>query len=238
MLEDICIAKIGFFWRTWVARAYARERLANDSDSHVKPETAYISIKSFGRMNLIEEHWEFTRITATAQAVEICRATGRMQDCQDVTQDILAFASLRIDNYDSARSQPKTYINMLIKYAKKIIMRKHYRMKKRFGEIITENIEDHQDRIFDERDEMAGHLKEWIQDMEEGETKDICAKLFIEQETPYKVGIAFGKTKDEIISIAKKAMAPIARDLGLIRNDAAQPQTVSKKRGGPPKGTT
>ena len=117
-------------------------------------------------------------------------------------------------------------------------MRKYYRMKKRFGVIIIENIEDHQDRIFDERDEMADQLKEWILDMKEGETKDICTKLFIEQETPYKVGIAFDKTKDEIIAIAKKAMAPIARDLGLIMNDAAQPQTVSKKRRGTPKGTT
>lgn len=215
MLEYICIAKIGGFWRTWVARAREATLKAN---STLQPPKAYISVKSKGKMNLIEANWEFTRITATAQAVEICRITNRMQDCQDVTQDILAFVSKRISTYNSQRAQPKTFINMLIKYAKKIILRKHYRALRKYGEITMENIEDYNERLYDDNENTMEKLKDWIDAMPDGEVKTICVQLFCEQIAPYNVGILHKKTKQEILDIARSAMAPIAYELGLVKD--------------------
>lgn len=169
-------------------------------------------------MNLIEKHWEFTRITATAQAVEICKMTNRMQDCQDVAQDILVFVSKRIGTYNSQRSQPKTFINMLIKYAKKIILRKHYRALRKYGEITIENIDDYNERICDEKENRMELLTDWIDAMQDGEEKTICVQLFIELIAPYKVGILHRKTKQEILDIARSAMAPIAYELGLVKD--------------------
>lgn len=86
------------------------------------------------------------KATATAKAVEIARHSGRMSDVEDFTQDVLCYLIERAGQYNSKRSQPKTFINMILTYAKKDLLRRMYRMKRR---TIIKTVELHQTQAFD-----------------------------------------------------------------------------------------
>lgn len=85
--------------------------------------------KETDSMNFIEDNWAYIKETAEARAVEIAVKTRSFQDVPDYMQDMFLFLSKRATKYDPARSQPKTFINIILRSAKINIQKRIFRHK-------------------------------------------------------------------------------------------------------------
>lgn len=85
--------------------------------------------KETDSMNFIEDNWAYIKETAEARAVEIAVKTRSFQDVPDYMQDMFLFLSKRAAKYDPARSQPKTFINIVLRSAKINIQKRIFRHK-------------------------------------------------------------------------------------------------------------
>lgn len=97
-------------------------------------------------MTFIEEHFEYVFKTATGKAVEIARATGMWQEVDDFRQDLIAAIITRMPCYDQTKSTPKTFIAMCIGSAKKDLLDKLFRDKRRVNMKSCALAEDHEER--------------------------------------------------------------------------------------------
>lgn len=165
-------------------------------------------------MKLFENNWDYIRATAAAKAVEIARHAGRMSDVEDFTQDVLFYFVSHADQYDPKRSQPKTFINMILTYAKKDLLRRMYRMKRRAG---IKTIELHQteaESIIDDCSTAAEDIADFIEALQEPE-RTLCRQVIVQGISAGIVARKQGKSKDEILSLIREVMRPVAKQIGI-----------------------
>lgn len=191
-----------------VTRGCARMTRTRERDRN-----KHIYLEGKKKMNLIEQHWEYTLATARAHAVEICQYLDKMQDFQDVVQELLIFANDRIDKFNAARSQPKTFISMLLKYARKQYLRRAYRHCRRTT-IEAVDLDEYKDSLVYEHDNRTEYIIEFITAIEDEETRSICQQTIIDGIPAGKVGMKMHKTKQMILDIVRQAMKPLADDFG------------------------
>lgn len=213
--------------------SYVRKKGPPDSKrghAHSKDTSTYIS--------LIEDHLEYVRATATAKAVEIGQHTGRLADIEDYKQEIFCYLIEHIEQYDSLRSQPKTFINMIIRFAKKEILRRLYRQKRRVCiEAVT--IEPFEMTIIDERTNNYAEIAEFIETLSEPD-RTICYDLFIQGYPTGIVARRFGRNKAELLMIVRQALRPLADRFGIkdyysrATNDGENNGQITNADGSPP----
>lgn len=80
-------------------------------------------------MSFFDENIDYIKKTAEIRAKEIAIVTGRISDRDDYRQDIYLYIAAHAHKYDSHKSKPNTFINMLAVSAKKMIIRKFFRKK-------------------------------------------------------------------------------------------------------------
>lgn len=163
-------------------------------------------------MKLFENNWDYIRATAAAKAVEIARHAGRMSDVEDFTQDVLFYFVAHADQYDPKRSQPKTFINMILTYAKKDLLRRMYRMKRRAW---IKTIKLHQteaESIIDDSTTTAEDIADYIEALQEPE-RTLCRQVIVQGISIGIVARKQGKSKDKILSLIREAMRPIAKQI-------------------------
>lgn len=202
-----------------------------------KPFPAYISAKDrtgSNGMKLFENNWDYIMATAAAKAVEIARHAGRMSDVEDFTQDVLFYFVSHADQYDPKRSQPKTFINMILTYAKKDLLRRMYRMKRRAG---IKTIELHQteaESIIDDCSTAAEDIADFIEALQEPE-RTLCRQVIVQGISAGIVARKQGKSKDEILSLIREAMRPVAKQIGIraARESDGRPTEPPSKPGTP-----
>lgn len=193
-------------------------------------------------MKLFENNWDYIRATAAAKAVEIARHAGRMSDVEDFTQDVLFYFVSHADQYDPKRSQPKTFINMILTYAKKDLLRRMYRMKRRAG---IKTIELHQteaESIIDDCSTAAEDIADFIEALQEPE-RTLCRQVIVQGISAGIVARKQGKSKDEILAMIRRAMRPFAASIGIraavvsdeeVTEAADHPADPDPGRGTPP----
>ena len=177
-------------------------------------------------MKLLEDNWDYIKATATAKAVEIARHSGRMSDVEDFTQDVLRYLIERASQYNPKRSQPKTFINMILTYAKKDLLRRMYRMKRR---TIIKTVELHQtqaENIIDERSTVSADVAEFISTLQEP-ARSICRQVVLQGISAGIVARQQGQSKDEILAMIRRAMRPFAASIG-IRAAAVSDEEVTE----------
>ena len=177
-------------------------------------------------MKLLEDNWDYIKATATAKAVEIARHSGRMSDVEDFTQDVLCYLIERAGQYNPKRSQPKTFINMILTYAKKDLLRRMYRMKRR---TITKTVELHQtqaENIIDECSTVSADVAEYISTLQEPD-RSICRQVVLQGISAEIVARKQDKSKDEILAMIRRAMRPFAASIG-IRAAAVSDEEVTE----------
>lgn len=165
-------------------------------------------------MKLFENNWDYIRATAAAKAVEIARHAGRMSDVEDFTQDVLFYFVVHADQYDPKRSQPKTFINMILTYAKKDLLRRMYCMKRRAGIKTTELHQTEAESIIDDCSTAAEDIADYIESLQEPK-RTLCRQVIVQGISAGIVARKQGKSKDEILSLIRKAMQPVAKQIGI-----------------------
>lgn len=190
-------------------------------------------------MNLIEDNWTYIQATATAKAVEIARHFGRLSAIEDLQQEILYYLVRAEKRYNPERSQPKTFINMILTYAKKDLLRRMYRMKRRTN-IMTVDLQSiPADQIIDQSNTATADIEEFIPTLPEPE-RTICSQVIIDGISAGIVARKQGRSKDEILSMIREAMRPIAVQIGIraARTDGelTDHPTTTTKAGPPPTG--
>lgn len=186
-------------------------------------------------MKLFENNWDYIRATAAAKAVEIARHSGRMSDVEDFTQDVLCYFVAHVDQYDPKRSQPKTFINMILTYAKKDLLRKMYRMKRRASIKTIELHKAEAENIIDDRSTAAEDIADYIESLPEPE-RTLCRQVVMQGISAGIVARRLGKCKDEILHLIRDAMRPVARQIGIRAAGTTGPGTsrgATGGRGGP-----
>ena len=169
-------------------------------------------------MKLLEDNWDYIRATATAKAVEIARHSGRMSDVEDFTQDVLCYLVERADQYNPKRSQPKTFINMVLTYAKKNMLRRMYRMKRRTNVKTVELPKALAESIIDERSTITTDAAEFIDTLPEP-MRTISRQVVMQGISAGIVARQQGKSKDEILGMIRQAMRPFAASIGIRAGD-------------------
>lgn len=79
-------------------------------------------------MSFIENNWEYINITATALAIEIARMTGRW-DVEDYKQSMFLSLVKQASSYNPNKSKPSTFINLVLRSTKKMLLRSFYQGK-------------------------------------------------------------------------------------------------------------
>jgi len=173
-------------------------------------------------MNLLEENYEYAKATATAEAVRIAKMIDRKQDIPDIVQDLLLHCVRNIGKFNATRSQPRTFIALLIRTAGKMYLRRHFRkMSRNGGEILLEELPQ-EGEIEDEHEttrQRQSMLDDYIEAMPEGEAKEICRKYFIEGELLYNLAMFKVDEMRRLKALVFEAMFDYALEIGLVRED-------------------
>ena len=217
MLENIYMCKN----EAKTAAGIAHTREGNTS--------AYISsdIQSAGiDMKLLEDNWDYIKATAAAKAVEIARHSGRMSDVEDFTQDVLCYLVEHADQYNPKRSQPKTFINMILTYAKKDLLRRMYRMKRRTSIKTVELHQTQAENIIDEDNTIPADIADFISSLQEP-IRTISRQVVMQGISAGIVARKQDKSKDEILAMIRRAMRPFAASIG-IRAAAVSDEEVTE----------
>ena len=164
--------------------------------------------------SLIEDNWAYIQATATAKAVEIAQCTGRMADVDDFRQDMLAYLVRRADRYDPRRARAKTFINMLLHYGKRDLLRRMYRLK-RIVRINTVELPPEQEMaLIDDRGSTGCDIAEFIEALP-APIGTVCRQIVLQGIPAGTVARKLGRSKEEIIALVRRAMRPIAAQIGI-----------------------
>lgn len=79
-------------------------------------------------MSFFDEHFKYIERCATINAREIDRITGRA-DCEDNAQEIMLYIHARACQFDPQRGSARTFISLLARTKRRLIMRKLCRHK-------------------------------------------------------------------------------------------------------------
>ena len=130
-------------------------------------------------VNLIEDNWKYIQATTAAKAVEIAKKIGRMSDIEDLKQEVLFYLIKAEKRYDPKRSQPKTFINMILTYAQKTILRRMY-TNKRIANTMTVNINvTPPEQIIAPSSATTADIGEFIETLSEP-NRTICREMIID----------------------------------------------------------
>ena len=103
---------------------------------------------------------------------------------------------------------------MILTYAKKDLLRRMYRMKRRAG---IKTIELHQteaESIIDDCSTAAEDIADFIEALQEPE-RTLCRQVIVQGISAGIVARKQGKSKDEILSLIREAMRPVAKQIGI-----------------------
>ena len=165
-------------------------------------------------MNLIEDNWKYIQATAAAKAVEIARISGRMSEIEDFTQDVLFCLVKHADQFDPKRSQPKTFINMVLSHAKIDLLRRMYRIKRSATIKAVELRTVPAEKFSYEPDNTFRDISEFIETLPEP-ARTITRKVIIDGISAGIVARQNGRSKAEILDMIQKAMRPFAVSIGI-----------------------
>ena len=188
--------------------------------------TAYISAQQTTGflMDLLSDNWEYIQATAAAKAVEMARHSGRMSEIEDFTHDVIQYLIEHAEHYNPRRSQPKTFINMILTYAKKDLLRKMYRMKRR---TILQTVElKEAESLTKEENSKSYDIVEFITILPEP-IRTITRQVVIEGISAGIIARQHKKRKDEILEMIREVMRPLAIQIGIRTavSDGADPRT-------------
>ena len=164
-------------------------------------------------MNLIEDNWKYIQATTAAKAVEIAKKIGRMSDIEDLKQEVLFYLIKAEKRYDPTRSQPKTFINMILTYAQKNLLRRMYRMKRRVN-ITTVDLQTVQVDQLLAPSSTTADIGDFIEILPEPD-RTICRQMILDGISAGIIARRQGKSKDELLAMVREAMRPIAVQIGI-----------------------
>ena len=164
-------------------------------------------------MNLIEDNWKYIQATTAAKAVEIAKKIGRMSDIEDLKQEVLFYLIKAEKRYDPKRSQPKTFINMILTYAQKNLLRRMYRMKRRVN-IATVDLQTVQADQLLAPSSTTADIGDFIETLPEPD-RPICRQMILDGISAGVIARRQGKSKDELLAQVREAMRPIAVQIGI-----------------------
>ena len=165
-------------------------------------------------MDIIKDNWQYIQATAQSKAVEIAQHVKRIGDIEDFTQDLLLFLLKRAKRYRPDRGQPKTFINMILTFGQKDMIRRMFRNKRRVNYCTVSLEQGHAARIRNGDSFDGREIDYHIESLPEPD-REICRAYVLDRISIRKIAIMTGREAQEIERTIKKAMQPIAVRLGI-----------------------
>ena len=170
-------------------------------------------------MKILEDNWDYIQATARAKAVEIALYSGRRGDVDDFTQDLLCFLVKRVDRYNPCRSNPKTFISMILTYAKKDLLRRMYRIKRRAAIETVELSSDLMDfLIVPDYNSTRMEIREFIFALPSPD-RQIADQILLQRQSIESVARQNGVSRQEILDQLRDSLRPLADLLGVKSDD-------------------
>jgi RNA polymerase sigma factor (sigma-70 family) len=165
-------------------------------------------------MDIIKDNWQYIQATAQSKAVEIAQHVKRIGDIEDFTQDLLLFLLKRAKRYRPDRGQPKTFINMILTFGQKDMIRRMFRNKRRVNYCTVSLEQGHAARIRNGDSFDGREIDEHIEALPDPD-RVICRAYVLDRISIRKIAVITGRSETEIQETIRNAMRPIAARLGI-----------------------
>ncbi len=164
-------------------------------------------------MDLFEKNLQYIQLQAHIQALEIARTLKQPAFTEDYQQDLILIIFRKISKYNPRESSEKTWINIILHYAKIDIIRRETSNKRKIN-LETEDLHQAKNEIAPDGS-VRTDIEEFIETIKDPTDQEICRMVILAGCKITEAARRYHLTTSEVLARIRAVMRPCARQIGI-----------------------